>query len=392
MRTSSGQKMQRPGQGYGFVRTVTGVTPLCVRTGRSRRASTNPSASTCQSFWGAKCRKPAMISLREKRPRPRLGWRLRIRSSPRESRFGAPAISSTMATSSRSWGAGSNAGSDRRGEVWGTGSSRWGVGYCIAGFEGNETLDAKTVRTLNGINRHFYRAHAEAFSATRQRPWPGWCRVLDLAEAHAGGRPLDVLDVGCGNGRFAAFLADRGMRYRYLGIDASRELLALAQAHSHGVGSADEPVRYHQADFLEEPIGDGSGHRFSLVVLFGVLHHVPGREQRLSLLRSLARCLQARGLLVVTAWQLERRRFREKQRPWKEFNDTARNPIDLSQLEPGDHLLPWGHGDGVRFCHFADDAEIDALSREARLARIAAFSADGPSGDLNRYFVFAPRS
>ncbi len=263
-----------------------------------------------------------------------------------------------------------------------------GVGYCIAGSEGNETLDAKTVRTLNGINRHFYRAHAEAFSATRQAPWPGWCRVLDLAEARAGGRPLDVLDVGCGNGRFAAFLADRGTRYRYLGIDASPELLA----HAHGRSSSDETVRYHRADFLEEPIGDGSGHRFSLVVLFGVLHHVPGREQRLALLRSLARCLQPRGLLVVTAWQLALRRFVEKVRSWKEFNDTASQPIDLSQLEPGDHLLPWGNGDGIRFCHFADDAEIDALSREARLARIAAFGEDGPSGDLNRYFVFAPRS
>ena len=263
-----------------------------------------------------------------------------------------------------------------------------GVGYCIAGFEGNETLDAKTVHTLNGINRHFYRAHAEAFSATRQAPWPGWCRVLDLAEARAGGRPLDVLDVGCGNGRFAAFLADRGARYRYSGTDASPELLALARAH--GRGSVDEPVRYRQADFLEEPISDRPGHRFSLVVLFGVLHHVPGRKQRLALLRSLARCLQTRGLLVVTAWQLER--FHEKRRPWKEFNLTARRPVDLSQLEPGDHLLPWGNGDGIRFCHFADDAEIDALSREARLARIAAFSADGSSGDHNRYFVFAPGS
>ncbi len=259
-------------------------------------------------------------------------------------------------------------------------------------MKGTRPLDAKTVRTLNGINRHFYRAHAEAFRATRQAPWPGWCRVLDLAEARAGGRPLDVLDVGCGNGRFAAFLADRGARYRYLGIDTSRELLTLARAHSHGSGSADGQVRYRQADFLEEPISDGLGRRFSLVVLFGVLHHVPGREQRLALLRSLARCLQSRGLLVLTAWQLKLGRFLEKVRPWKEFNDTARKPIDLSQLEPGDHLLPWGKGDGIRFCHFADDAEIDALSREARLARIAAFNEDGPSGDLNRYFVFAPRS
>ena len=208
--------------------------------------------------------------------------------------------------------------------------------------------------------------------------------MLELAEAQTGGQPLDVLDVGCGNGRFAAFLADRCARYRYLGIDASAELLAHARAR----GSADAPVRYRQADFLEKPIEPGQ--RFSLVVLFGVLHHVPGRRQRLALVQSMARCLRTPGLLVLTAWKFDA--FRKRSRPWREFNRTAKEPIDLDQLEPGDHLLPWGNGDGIRFCHFADDAEIEAISREACLDPIAAFSADGPSSDLNRYFVFSPRS
>ena len=34
MRTSLGQNTHCPGHGNGLVRTVTGVTPLCVRTGR----------------------------------------------------------------------------------------------------------------------------------------------------------------------------------------------------------------------------------------------------------------------------------------------------------------------------------------------------------------------
>ena len=124
-------------------------------------------------------------------------------------------------------------------------------------------------------------------------------------------------------------------------------------------------------------------------MLFGVLHHVPGHSQRLALVQSLARCLRNPGLLVLTAWRFDASR---RSRPWQEFNRTAKEPVDLDQLEPGDHLLPWGNGDGIRFCHFADDAEIEALSRAAHLDPIAAFSADGPSRDLNRYFVFSPRS
>ena len=46
MRTSLGQKMQRPGQGKGCVSTVTGATPLCVRIGfmRSRRSRSSATA------------------------------------------------------------------------------------------------------------------------------------------------------------------------------------------------------------------------------------------------------------------------------------------------------------------------------------------------------------
>jgi SAM-dependent methyltransferase len=57
-------------------------------------------------------------------------------------------------------------------------------------------------------------------------------------------RDADVLDVGCGGGNFAAFLADRGARV--LGVDISAEMIALArsqhgqQAEFHLIRSADD--------------------------------------------------------------------------------------------------------------------------------------------------------
>ena len=61
MRTSLGQKMQRPGQGNGFVRTVTGATPLIVRTGFILSFRTMASALVPSAL--ARCRAPRIRSL-----------------------------------------------------------------------------------------------------------------------------------------------------------------------------------------------------------------------------------------------------------------------------------------------------------------------------------------
>ena len=107
-----------------------------------------------------------------------------------------------------------------------TGTSPAGVGYCIAPPR-TRALDEPTLRALNAINRAFYREGAAEFSAPRDHPWPGWTRVAELVASARLAEPLEVLDVGCGNGRFGWFLAKRRPELRYLGLDASAELLYL---------------------------------------------------------------------------------------------------------------------------------------------------------------------
>jgi SAM-dependent methyltransferase len=251
-------------------------------------------------------------------------------------------------------------------------------------------MNDETARALHAINRAFYRDQAAAFCATRGAAWPGWERLLELVAALGLEREIDVLDVGCGNGRFAAFLAEqlapREAPFRYLGIDASPELLDAARAQSPGFGSCD----YQLADFVETPPQEALPRRhFSLVVLFGVLHCVPGREHRRALLGAAAERLRPGGLLALTAWRFEDfPRFREKLLSWEEFNAAARPPIDLDQLEPGDRLLPWGEGGrAVRFCHFADEREMAQVLGELPLQPVDQWCADGREGELNRYFV-----
>ena len=94
-------------------------------------------------------------------------------------------------------------------------------------------MKRETVEALDHINRDFYIAQSDEFSATRGKPWPAWDRVLDRVISsrefeHAG---HSILDVGCGNGRFASLLEDTpAADWRYLGIDASPALTSLARS------------------------------------------------------------------------------------------------------------------------------------------------------------------
>jgi 2-polyprenyl-6-hydroxyphenyl methylase / 3-demethylubiquinone-9 3-methyltransferase len=98
------------------------------------------------------------------------------------------------------------------------------------------------------------------------------------------GEPRDVLDLGCGGGLLANYLAERG--HRVTGIDTTAENLAVAWAHDH-TGT----VRYERGDACALPYPDAS---FDVVCAMDLLEHV---EQPQQLIGEAARVLRPGGLL-----------------------------------------------------------------------------------------------
>ena len=232
-------------------------------------------------------------------------------------------------------------------------------------------MDEATQRHLNAINRDFYRLTADEFDATRQQAWPGWERML----ASLDGPIASALDIGCGNGRLARFLAGRlGQSFAYCGIDNCAELLAIARRQL-----GDSPnlrLKLIERDVMLDGL---VGAPAQLVTLFGLLHHVPGARRRRDLLRSAARFVLPGGTLVFAAWRFyEQERFRRRILPW----DAG------IAVEKHDYLLDWRRGTrALRYCHYIDDVEHEQLIEAAGLRVIDDYRADGAEGDLNRYSV-----
>ncbi len=245
-------------------------------------------------------------------------------------------------------------------------------------------MNDSTRHALNGINQRFYDTHAEAFGQTRDHAWPGWDRAWATVPRT---KPLRLLDVGCGNGRFGAYLGEVAARpVEYTGVDSSRALLDRARQRTAVLGSP----RLECLDW--ESAGPGASlpnGPFEAVVAFGVLHHVPGHDGRRALLQAMAARLAPDGVLVATFWrfgapELEAR-YAARQVSW---SDPAAPPIDTAQLESGDQLLQWGDTPGaLRYCHYCDDNEIRALVQGLGLETIDAFTEDGRNGELNRYAI-----
>lgn len=251
-------------------------------------------------------------------------------------------------------------------------------------------MTPRTAQALAAINQRFYAEDgAEAFHRTRSAPWPGFERIAEAVQGRPGtAQTLRLLDVGCGNGRLGRYLRDSlDATMDYTGVDASPALLAHARA-ALGAGA---DLRTHDLVGCSPsalPAGP-----FDCVAAVAVLHHIPGAEMRRALVRALSDRLAPGGLLVLTAWRFDRLpRVQRHLLPWHEYNQGAGAPIDMDDLEAGDHLVRWGDDPAqLRYCHLVDDDELSAAADAAGLRTVLRYDADGRSNHLNGYLLLERR-
>lgn len=284
------------------------------------------------------------------------------------------------------------------------------------------TYDTPTLHTLNRLTCEFYAREAASFSATRQTPWRGWGRALDIV-SHADpsflSRPIALLDLACGNLRFERFLAERGAELSVAHALDNCAVLALSPDSTEALGAVAGRLDFRQVDLAATLIDHGTLddllplNRCDLSVAFGFMHHLAEPAHRVATLSSLVRAVRPGGFVVVSFWQpLNDPRIAAKA---PAVTAEGRAAHGLPPFAPGDFLLGWQQSEGVyRFCHHTTDDEIDRLLADAApfpmaadtpaspptihaagtaplpapsFREVAQFSADGKQGNLNRYVV-----
>lgn len=240
-------------------------------------------------------------------------------------------------------------------------------------------MDSRSAARLIEINRDFYSRFGDSFSATRRRIQPGVRRVMQMLHGDES-----ILDLGCGNGEFARELAIRGHHGPYLGVDFSLPLLRDAELQTEGFSA-----RFMEADLSE--LGSNrtlmeSG-KWDLVTAFAVLHHIPSEKLRLGILHTVRGLMAENGRFIHSNWQfLNSEKLKARIKPW------AAASIQEADVDPGDYLLDWrSGGEGLRYVHHFDEAELSALAKAAGFQVQDTFYSDGESGNLGLYQVWTLR-
>ncbi|HQY92271.1 class I SAM-dependent methyltransferase [Caldilinea sp.] len=234
---------------------------------------------------------------------------------------------------------------------------------------------------LLDLNRRFYATVADEFDRTRQGLPEGMTTLAQILRAQLPA-PARILDVGCGNGRLARALAQRGIAGAYLGVDADERLLDLAAAQTADLERL--TCRFAQVDLAQENwFMRHDATRYDAIVCLAVLHHFPGYDLRRRLVAEMAGLLTPHGLLALSTWQfLSAPRFAQRLLAWEAIG------LSEADVEPGDALLPWNQGaPAVRYVHNLDLEEIERLAAECGLAVVNTFRADGKEGNLNLFVI-----
>ena len=252
-------------------------------------------------------------------------------------------------------------------------------------------MESATIERLNALTREFYDEHAETFADSRPRLASGVRRVL--AQVRPGAR---VLEVGCGDGKAARWLARQAAPAFYVGVDGSQAMLERARQYSAldtAAKAGRQPPPAFQLGEEAFVVSDLAAPDwatalpklpFDLILAFAVFHHLPRFETRARLMRDLAGRLASGGRLAMSNWQFLRSpKLRQHVVPWRALGMTE------AEVEQGDYLLSWERRGrrGVRYVHLLDEDEARRLAGQAGLQVLEVFSADGASGDLAEYVV-----
>ncbi len=205
-------------------------------------------------------------------------------------------------------------------------------------------MKEETRKKLEDIVKNSYSQTAQEFSLTREKEiWPKLKEMGDLVKNNT-----KVLDLGCGNGRLLKAFLEK--QIDYLGCDQEEKLIKIAQKN------------WPSNKFIVSNLEEIPNEQFDYIFSIAVIHHIPSREKRLKILKSLKKHLNNDGKIIISIWNLR------KTKP-KLVLKTYFKYLFKEPLEFGDVLFPWkkNHGSELitRYYHAFSKRELRSLAKKA---------------------------
>ena len=254
-------------------------------------------------------------------------------------------------------------------------------------------MKKRLIKKYNQLNSDFYQQISADFSDSRQYDWAGWHKILPVLEKIQKKRgEIKVLDLACGNARFASFLKKNFTGdFYYCGLDNSKNLLKLAKRGLRKEGVTAKLISFDLVDnyLKSKSIDFPFEERFDVIVAFGLSHHLPSDMLRREFLASLKKILSDDGLMIISNWQFgaDKERFQKNilnlEKIKRDSNLNLLKKIKLKKLvrnlEKKDYLLDWRrfqknkNKSVYRYCHFLDEREMKELCRDNNLEIVDSF-------------------
>lgn len=160
-------------------------------------------------------------------------------------------------------------------------------------------MNKQTAENLIKLTTEGYNQIASLFSQTRQYSW----RDFDFFKNTLQGNDLDILDIGCGNGRIYDFVKDN--TNNYVGVDISKSLLDEANSKYPN-------QKFIEGNVLDDLSGKLENQKFDVIFSIAMLNHIPSKELQRQALQNMFDLLKPGGKICMTNWNLWRFSLKKK--------------------------------------------------------------------------------
>ncbi|MFA6551484.1 MAG: methyltransferase domain-containing protein [Patescibacteria group bacterium] len=248
-------------------------------------------------------------------------------------------------------------------------------------------MEDKIKNKLLKIVKDSYEEIADDFSATRNYVWPELKKIIynviarrnpqrqpRVAKSFSDGASnpevhgedneiaalarndrINILDLGCGNGRLAELFTDSNVSY--VGVEQSAKLANLARQKLIELKMIGDIVTGDILNLVNLGFKTQTNVRFDLILCIAVLPHLPASELRLKFLRQLKNNLAPDGVFILTVWNL-RARLKYKKMIWKH---NFKKLFGLNKFDFGDIVFPGFKQSSPRYYHAFRKNELRSL-------------------------------